>query len=79
MNPNDTTWTRIFGYIPPAFNSEKHCRCACHGVVRNIAGTTVIEGRLGVLDNEVDNVVACAACQVSHYKAVLRRRASEAA
>lgn len=79
MNPNDTGWLKIFGHIPPTFNGEKHCRCSCHGIVRNIAGTVVIEGRLGKLEDETDYVVACGKCTVAHRKGVLRRRAGEAA
>lgn len=70
MNDHDTNWLAMFGYLPPTLDSKKHCRCKCHSVVRDIAGTVVIEGRLGVLSDPTDHVVACHACQIKHARAM---------
>lgn len=65
-NNPDTSWLRIFGYQAPNLDKDKHCACQCHHIVRNIAGTVVIEGRLGVLADEVDHVIACDRCRFRH-------------
>ena len=71
-------WLRVFGHIPPAVDHAHMCPCSCHHILRNIAGTVVIEGRLGVLEDETDYVVACAKCTVKHHRAIWLKRKREA-
>lgn len=66
MNWDSTDWLRVFGVIPPTVDEKRTCACFCHHIVRNIAGTVVIEGRLGVLADEVDHVIACERCRFKH-------------
>ena len=75
----DHEWLRLFALFEPTVDKTRFCPCRCHSVLHNTAGLPTIEGRLGILESEEDYVCACAACNMAHYKAVLRRRASEAA